>query len=81
MFMKLTPGVTIASGFDIGHGPDISSCVGSTIWNSLNPFRGLKKKADIIGAGNSFLNSVFNQGNTHFYRVSVNDSLQIVLTI
>ena len=53
----LIPGVTIASGYDIGHGPDISSCVGLTIWNLLKPFRGLKTKADIVGAGNPFIDS------------------------
>jgi len=44
-------GVTIASGYDIGNGPDISNCVGSSIWSKLKSYRNYKTQATLNAAG------------------------------
>ena len=45
-------GVTIATGYDLGHGPDLSSCLAnSDLWNRLSPFRDLKTVSEIEEAG------------------------------
>ncbi len=50
-YVPKNSGATIASGYDIGNGPDISSCVGSSIWAKLRPYRGHKTPASLNAAG------------------------------
>ena len=45
-------GVTIATGYDLGHGSDISTCLkNSALWDRLKPFKGLKNMKAILAAG------------------------------
>lgn len=40
-------GVTIASGYDIGHGSNIQSCVSQDLWSRLKPYRCCKTKLQL----------------------------------
>ena len=41
-------GVTIATGFDLGHGPDIFGCLDDVnLKSKLTPFKGLKTRAEV----------------------------------
>ena len=49
---SLGSGVTVATGYDLGHGPDISSCLNNTdLVKCLLPYRQLKSVAQLEGAG------------------------------
>jgi len=50
-YVPKNSGATIASGYDIGNGPDISSCVGSIIWSKLKPYRNHKTLGSLNAAG------------------------------
>ena len=41
-------GVTIATGYDLGHGDDISACVGRALWAKLAPYRNLKTRVSLL---------------------------------
>ena len=44
-------GVTIATGYDLGHGPNIFCCLNDTaLKTKLTPFRGLKTRAAVKNA-------------------------------
>ena len=41
-------GVTIATGYDLGHGPDIFGCLDdANLKSKLTPFKGLKTRASV----------------------------------
>ena len=45
-------GVTIATGYDLGHGPDIFSCMDdATLKSKVTPFKGLKTRAEVTNKG------------------------------
>ena len=49
---KAGSGVTVALGYDLGHGPDIKSCLNDpSLWSVLKPFRGLKSVKSLKSAG------------------------------
>lgn len=44
-------GVTIASGYDIGYGTDVSGCTGRALWSKLKPYRCCRSKASLARHG------------------------------
>ena len=50
-------GVTIATGYDLGNGPDISNCLDDGVLKSkLAPYKGLETKAAVANKGLSASN-------------------------
>ena len=49
-------GVTIASGYDIGHGTRLSTCLSTSLWQKLSPYTCCKNRVSLTRKGlHSFL--------------------------